>query len=277
MMNDNEKNKPDVALGMLKRAEKDLKVAKRNYRKRDFAHSVTNMQQAVEKFGKAILLSINQCKEEDLKNEIQHKLVDFIIKIVREKLNALVGDYPDLEQNIKKAINKFQTDYKKKYNIDEDLYIEINKLKEMLKEYHTLENKIRKGTLLWLDNLPLQEVLNQWFSTSEEFLSELEHRQDMVLTDEQRINAKNASLDYVISGQFFRELQNTIYAVFLLSYTVILSVNLEKHVSSSRYDIREEKYSKKSEIVQILPLMNKTMRKMVDTCYYLIKLNPEEI
>jgi len=276
-MNDNEKNKPDVALGMLKRAEKDLKVAKRNYRKRDFAHSVTNMQQAVEKFGKAILLSINQCKEEDLKNEIQHKLVDFIIKIVREKLNALVGDYPDLEQNIKKAINKFQTDYKKKYNIDEDLYIEINKLKEMLKEYHTLENKIRKGTLLWLDNLPLQEVLNQWFSTSEEFLSELEHRQDMVLTDEQRINAKNASLDYVISGQFFRELQNTIYAVFLLSYTVILSVNLEKHVSSSRYDIREEKYSKKSEIVQILPLMNKTMRKMVDTCYYLIKLNPEEI
>lgn len=266
----------DVALGMLKRAEKDLKVSQRDYKKQDFAHSVTNMQQAVEKFGKSILLSIDQCKEEDLKNKIGHKLVDFIIRVIKGKLDEIAGAYPELEQVIRKSINSFQSDYKKKYKMDEDLFLEFHKLKQLLKDYQLIENQIRTGTFLMLDNFPMQLALTEWFNTSDDYISHIEHQLNIELTDEQRIDAKNEMLNYLVSGQYFKELQNTLYVVLLLSYIVILSVNLEKHVSSSRYDIREERYSKRSEIVKILPLMNKTMSKMVNTCYYLMYLNPEE-
>ncbi len=77
-----EKEEQDIAIGMLQRAEKDLKVFKRNYRKKDFAHALFNMQQAVEKLGKSVLLIIEQCTEGDLANKIKHRLVDYIVKII---------------------------------------------------------------------------------------------------------------------------------------------------------------------------------------------------
>ncbi len=272
-----DKEEQDIAIGMLQRTEKDLKVFKRNYRKKDFAHALFNMQQAVEKLGKSVLLIIEQCTEGDLANKIKHRLVDYIVKIIRKKLDEIVAINPELESVIREIIDKFQSDYKKKYRLNDDLYIEFEQLKILLKDYASFDTQIRTGTMLMINNFPMQAALQEWFESTEEILEEVEHHYDVKLTNEQRLEAKNKVLDYVISGQYFRELQNTLFVVLILSYVTILSVNLEKHVSSSRYDVREEdRYSKKGEIVKLLPLMNKTMKKMIDTYYYLISLNIEK-
>ncbi|MHA1953998.1 MAG: hypothetical protein ACW96U_08640, partial [Candidatus Heimdallarchaeaceae archaeon] len=98
------------------------------------------------------------------------------------------------------------------------------------------------------------------------------------LTDEQKLEVMNISQNVLESGEYFQEVRNTLYIILLLGYVVILHSNLEKHQSSSRYDLeREERYHKKSELVQLLPLMSKTLKKMINVWWYLIHINNPEI
>lgn len=270
-------NGSDVASGMLRRSEKDLKVFTRNYRKKDYSHSLTNMQQAVEKFGKSILATLEDYTEEDLR-KIGHKLVDFLVKKIKEKFDEIAKINVEMEKNLRKIIDRFQTDYKKKYMMGDDLYIAFDQLEIMLKDFDYYREQIQTGIIFMLSNFPMQSAIKEFVNTSDNIITEVVHKQGIELTDEQRLQVKKEGLNYLLKGDYFQELQNTLYIVLLLGFTVILSVNLEKHVSSSRYDINEEfRYSKNSSIVRILPLMHTTMKKMVETFWYLLSLNiPEE-
>ncbi len=268
-----------TVMGMLRNSEGDLNAYYRDYRDEDYSHAVTNIQQAVEKFGKSIIALLKEYNEEELRREVRHELVEFFIKEIKSKLDEIKTINPEIEQNLRKlVIHKLHPDFKKKFHTKDDLYIPLKQLKMILKDYDSLEKQIRTGEVFMFDKFPMKFALNELNRTKSNIFSQIENEYSIELTNEQKLKVNEVFRNMLESGEYFQKVRNTFYIMLLLGYVVIMHSNLEKHQSSSRYDLeREKRYSKKSELVQILPLMYKIMKKMIVVLYYLININNPEL
>lgn len=268
-----------TVMGMLRNSEGDLNAYYRDYGNEAYSHAVTNIQQAVEKFGKSIIALLKEYTEEELRREVRHELVEFFIKEIKSKLDEIKTINPEIEQNLRKlVIHKLHPDFKKKFHTKDDLYIPLKQLKMILKDYDSLEKQIRTGEVFMFDKFPMKFALNELNRTKSNIFSQIEREYSIDLTDEQKLKVNEVFRNMLESGEYFQKVRNTLYIMLLLGYVIIMHSNLEKHQSSSRYDLeREKRYSKKSELVQILPLMYKIMKKMIDVLYYLININNPEL
>ena len=267
-----------AVIGMLKNSEGDLSEYNRTYKKKTYSYAVTHMQQAVEKFGKSIIAQIKEYTEDDLK-KIDHKVVEFFIKETGIKLDEIKEINPEMERYIRELVfSKLRPDFKKQFHTKDDLYIPFDQLKMILELYDYYEELIRTGEVFLSENLPMKYALNELERTKEDIFLQLEKEYNVELTDEQKLEVMDTFQNELESEEFFQKRINTLYIILLLSYVVIMHSNLEKHQSSSRYDLeREERYHKKSELVQLLPLMSKVLKKMIDVWWYLLDINNPEI
>ena len=104
-------------IGMLKNSEGDLSTYRRDYKKRDYWHAVTNMQQAVEKLGKSIIALLKDFTERDLRRKVDHKIVDFLIGEIEIKLDEIKEINPEFEQFLREIIfDKLHPDFKNELN-----------------------------------------------------------------------------------------------------------------------------------------------------------------
>lgn len=268
-----------TVMGMLRNSEGDLNAYYRDYKNEAYSHAVTNIQQAVEKFGKSIIALLKEYTEEALRREVGHELVKFFIKEIKSKLDEIKTINPEIEQNLRKlVIDKLHPDFKKKFHTKDDLYIPLKQLKMILKDYDSFEKQVRTGEVFMFDKFPMKFALSELNRTKFNIFSQIEKEYNVELSDEQKLKANEVFQNMFESGDYFQEVRNTLYTMLLLGYVVIIHSNLEKHQSSSRYDLeREKRYSKKSELVQILPLIYKIMKKMIDVWYYLIYINNPEL
>ncbi|MHA1420289.1 MAG: hypothetical protein ACTSPO_15345 [Candidatus Heimdallarchaeaceae archaeon] len=273
----NEVNK--TIMGMLRNSEGDLEAYHREYKKKAYSHSVTNMQQAVEKFGKSIIALLKEYNENDLRRKVEHKLVEFFIKEIKIQLDKIKAINPEMEQNLRKlVIDKLYLDFKKKFHTQNDLWISLEQFKMILKEYDSYEKQIKLGEIFMFESFPMRFAVNELNKTKDSVFSQIEKEYNVELTDKQKLEIHEKIQNNLKSGEYFQEVRNTLYIMLLLGYVAIIHSNLEKHQSSSRYDLeREKRYSEKSELVQILPLMHSTMKKMIDIWYYLIRINNPEL
>jgi len=176
------------------------------------------------------------------------------------------------------VINNLHPGFKTKFRTKDDLIIPSVDLKMILREYRNFEGMIKERENLMVESFPMKHALNEFNMTKDVLISQVLDEHKIKLTPEQQLQVTDEFQKKLESGDYFEELRNTLYTMLLLGYVVIMHANLEKHQSSARYDLeREKKYSKDSELIQVLPLMHKVMKKMIEVWYYLIRINNPDI
>ena len=74
--------------------------------------------------------------------------------------------------------------------------------------------------------------------------------------------------------------ENSFYIYFLIGYVVILGMNLDFHVVSSRYRIPDYTfdtvYTEEASVVKLYSLISKTIHKIIRTYYWFLQRNIED-
>ena len=152
----------------------------------------------------------------------------------------------------------------------------IGELKDYLKSYERIFNSFidKVDTLNKAEiQIPMIETYRDSFDV---VLDELEHISEQKFSSKEK---ENLLQDYY---QSFQEqdpqllIVNTAAVAILLFFISILSMNLDMHYERSRYPKKvDEIYIKNDEIVKVLPIMMKTITKIIEHYYYVISINKE--
>lgn len=268
-----EERDAEQANALLLKAEGNLRTAKSTFKSKSYDDSITNTQQAVEKIGKSILIAVGLITPKELK-KISHNFSTHLIMKLKQFYTSL-NNYLDAEFDssiIQKIDNYFKT-YKEKRRIH-SLVQTLDKLEKYLKSYEIIFNSIMSN-IETLDKAKIQlPIIEDYRDSFEVVIEEFEKVSD------NRINPEEKNKLLKEYNQFFQEqdqltlITNTIAVIILLSFITILSMNLDMHYERSRYP-REKNdfYTKEDEIVKVLPLMMKTLSRIIGHYYYIISIN----
>lgn len=267
----------EKAFAFLQRAEKDMKSAEILLSKGQFEDAVYHTQQSVEKVGKAILLFAGVCNENKLKNRVRHEFVTYLLKKLKNLLSSFVDYSPDRQFSLYiKKIEGFLKKYFKKRR-KRDLYFSLSKVEAFLRGYEEFSIGLQKQ---------VQNLMKIEFSV--EIDEEMEKSFDIMIKERERFvgrtisTKKKESIKKIYKDEIKKtDLKltwiNTMTLFIFLVAVSFLSVNLEKHVSETRYP-QKTTYTRDSDIVKVCPMMLETIDMIIDDFYYILSLNmPEDI
>ena len=272
-----EKRDYEKAFAFLQRAEKDMKSAELLFKENQFEDAVFHTQQSVEKIGKSILLAAGVCDERELRSKIRHEFVTYLL----EKVKNLLSSFTSFSSNKQfepyiERVERFLQEYFKERR-KEDLYFSFSKVESFLGGYNEFSINFF---------IEVQKIMA--FDFSIEINEEMEKSFDIIIEEREKFvgrkiptkkkeTIKNTYKDEIEKTDIRLTLINTITLFILLVAISFLSVNLEKHVSETRYP-QKTKYTKDSDIVKICPMMLETVDMIIDDFYYILSLNmPKDV
>ncbi len=273
------------AFGLLETAEQDIKASKHLYKRKLYAHSIFYLQQSEEKLGKSLLLLIGECQYKDLANEVRHDVADFYL----EKLINYYVDKKDSVQIKSKEdfqINKKIEEYKKKkknlIKQGQTIFFEYADFESALKQFDRTLFHLKKRIKEWRGQYYRLTKNNIVVLTKagDELIDEIE-KSKLVEAMDNKEQLFETNIDKQIAVLNVLELfENSFYIYFLIGYVVILGMNLDFHVVSSRYRFPDYTfdtvYTEEASVVKLYSLISKTIHKIIRTYNWVLSQHMED-
>ena len=114
----------------------------------------------------------------------------------------------------------------------------------------------------------------EFISITDYVIQTIEQEYNIKLQTDERRMLREEFITQIQKEDWLVKIESYLYLILLFAYIVILSMNLEKHVSASRYPNyhSDYKYTKNHSVMRLYPIMLKTMREMIKTYDILLEL-----
>ena len=254
----------DLALEFLLVSKNDFLASRTLYSKKLHAQAIFHLQQSVEKLGKSILLLSGDCNFVELPKLVGHKFSRFILNklhnVVKSSINYISID--TYRNNLKDTLDMIK-------------YIDDCRIKRRTKPFIFPHKELRYYLSSYKEtskSIPEQiNIINNFKLSSKriiEIFNQILLLDRTIIDDNFSDFTRNELEEYLLSEfteeRIKEELFISIVIINILLFVAILSMNLEKHVSTSRYPHKRNfDYTSNSLIVKIYPLMLKTVKTMV--------------
>lgn len=257
-----EKKNDQIFINFYEKARGDLDASKVLYENELFSQSIFLIQQSVEKLGKSIFLLGRMCSLKELKVDVGHKLSLFFLSRYKEILISLrkyISGKIFIE-NIESTLDSLNYLSRSRIkNLNKSLCLEYREFRDYLESYEKVSKDIPEQ-IEFAENYEIQ--MDNVTKMFEMIIQEKEtYTKEKMDLDEKR-KLKKVFMKEFKDLDLKKEILISIVILNILFYMVVISMNLEKHVTSTRYPERR-KYTKKTQLVKIYPLISKTVENLI--------------